>query len=98
MDEDTPDRAMLYRSRIMRGVPGWLIAALAASITTAACGEEEDVAIYTATLFPVNPQQTLTVPSGMVEVIMHGDDDMMEINLRGAGLDGVPHPSFLWSG
>jgi hypothetical protein len=70
---------------------------LAITLTTAACESDDDVAIYRATLFQVNPQQAMTVASGNVEIVLQEEDNRVEITLLGMGLDGVSHPTFLWS-
>ena len=70
---------------------------LALTLTTLACESDDDVAIYRASLFQINPQQAMTVASGNAEVVLHEEDNRVEITLLGMGLDGVSHPSFIWS-
>jgi hypothetical protein len=70
---------------------------LAITLTTLACGGDDDIAIYRASLFQINPQQEFSVASGNAEIVLHEEDNRVEITLLGLGLDGVSHPAFIWS-
>jgi hypothetical protein len=74
-----------------------LLTAACAALCAAACESDDGLAVYRAALFQINPQQSLTNASGTAEVILHGEDNLVDINLRAVGLDAVGHPTFLWS-
>ena len=80
----------------MNRIQGALTATVVA-LCAAACEGDDDLVTYRAALFQVNPQQSMTTASGVVEVILHGEENLVELSLRATGLDGVGHPSFLWS-
>ena len=72
--------------------------ALFLSFAAVGCEDDEELAIFRATLTQVNPQQSASTPGGVIEVIVQEESNLLEVDLGASGLDDVNHPTFLWRG